>query len=250
MGRDDDFSWLKWYPLKWLGDRDLQACSPTTRGCWMNWLMEMWAKDSDRLTGDYAALARWAGATEQEAKDAVDDLKRHCAASVRSLERVCGQNRYLNVTVKCRAFARAVTLRKSKAAMMKRLRDAKRGKNVTTKLPPRSDRETRRDEREEIERRDERSGASDSASPSASKSGASKPGPVMMKLIEHVLSSVKVDVKGVDSVIAILSGVKYSAELSQAVERMLCEVHKGKPKNESAYVIAALKTIAAERGAS
>lgn len=250
MSRDDDFTWLKWIPAKWSGDDELQACIPSTRGCWMNWLMKMWSKDTYRLSGSFADFALWGKCDAETAESALRELHEKRAANVTFHAVLTPPKCHNDVTLLSRYRHRQWRERKLAAArqMRKRAKDHKR--YVTPPSRPRN-RQSRVDEtrvEKSTTRRDEKSGASGESLSSASNSGASKIGPVMKALIAKVLDAAKLDERAVAEVIKLMAPMKWNADLDQAVNRMIHEIRKGKAKNDNAYVIASLKLIAAERG--
>lgn len=252
MSRDDDFTWEQWYPHKWISDDELHACSPSARGCWMDWLMKMWSKDAYRLSGTFADFARWASCSVEIATAALRELDVHGAANVR----FCGEPRRTNektdVTLTSRYRRRKYRERKSNADRQKRHRDKEGRFGVTpecgARAPLRRGDETRVEEnRIDENRREARSanGSSGESSQSSSNNGASKIGLMMRCLIGKVVIAMHLDKNAEHTVKDLMSGAEWTADYERAVDRMLHEARKS-AKNDSAYVIASLKTLSEE----
>jgi len=119
MKHPDGHWFMRWEPDDWLLDDELTACSPQTRGIWMDWLCRMGRSGGYYVQGDIQTLADLGRCTPEQAEQAVREL-RNCRAA-RVLKHKCG---WRIVSRRCHK-----EWRERKSARIRKMHE--RGKDVT-----------------------------------------------------------------------------------------------------------------------
>ncbi|KKM17194.1 hypothetical protein LCGC14_1678180 [marine sediment metagenome] len=119
---------FQFYPGDWLRSTDLQMCSMTTHGVWINCLCHMWfSKTRGKLKGTTAEIMKIIGCTEPEWLEFLAANKIHNFATVTV--------RYKNVTVTNRRMQNEEKARQGSRNRQKRYRDGQSNKKVTSLSP-------------------------------------------------------------------------------------------------------------------
>ena len=115
---------LQFYPADWLKDPDLQICSMTTIGIWINLMCRMWeTKEEGILHGTAEELALLVGARPAEFERFLGEAETHLFADVTKCNSV--------VTIKCRRMNRVFLEREGAKTRMRRYRGKPSDADVT-----------------------------------------------------------------------------------------------------------------------
>ena len=131
---------MQFYVSDWLGDPAVGACSPATRGIWIDWLCGMWRRQTGYLEGTVLALSRVGRCSGEEAIFALKELVANDAADVTFPLHVtnCNIDVTSNVTVVNRRMKRDLTARESTKERVAEFRKRKCNADVTPNVTPRS----------------------------------------------------------------------------------------------------------------
>ncbi len=120
---------FQFYPADWLKDPDLQICTMSTIGIWINILCRMWeSKKEGVLSGTIEELAMLAGAQKGEFNQFLKDAKFHNFCDVLHDVTNCDSN----VTLKCRRMNKLFREREGGKSRMRKHRSPDVTPDVTT----------------------------------------------------------------------------------------------------------------------
>lgn len=120
------------YSGDWLKDPALQACSPSTRGIWINFLCHMWeAKERGILRGTVEEFCRLGRCTPEEFSLFLEDAHHHHFANFFGARNANVTDCHKKITVINRRMRKEEKARQANKKRQQQHRDRKRNANVT-----------------------------------------------------------------------------------------------------------------------
>ncbi|KKM05539.1 hypothetical protein LCGC14_1753050 [marine sediment metagenome] len=115
---------LQFYPADWRKDPQLQMCSMSTQGIWINLLCIMWESETEgEITGREEELIHLIGCTQSDFVKFTEEIKRHNFGDVT----FCNNN----VTIINRRMKRAFLEREDGKRRVRKYREKQGNENVT-----------------------------------------------------------------------------------------------------------------------